>query len=170
MISQEAQKISKHRSQTFVKTLQIHFPFFLNSNDSKECSLDLRIQPVKKKEKMATRRNTISLAQFRFVSRLQLLFYRGNKSANYSRPRDSLLPSCPPAIKLALFHRRLLLLVFVFHARNFAKFKRIRDFSSRRRWNRIEGEGEELFRSWEILFPGYCFVEEFERILKMGSS
>lgn len=117
---------------------------------------------------MATRRNTISLAQFRFVSRLRLLFYRGNKSANYSRPRDSLLPSCPPAIKLALFHRRLLLLVFVFHARNFAKFKRIRDFSSRRRWNRIEGGGEELFRSWEILFPGILFRRRIRRNFKNG--
>lgn len=111
----------------------------------------------------------------------RLLFYRGNKSANYSRPRDSLLPSCPPAIKR--FIPRLLLLRFfsffcVFHARNFAKFERIRDFSSRARWNRIEkggGRGGRRIISFvgNSVPPGIVSSKnsyEFRRNFKNGSS
>lgn len=166
MIATSAKK--SPNTELFVKTsysLQIHIPFSLYSIFG---------------EKKTKYNFSFAIPLCIPPTAPRLLFYRGNKSANYSRPRDSLLPSCPPAIKR--FIPRLLLLRFfsffcVFHARNFAKFERIRDFSSRARWNRIEkgggrGGGGELFRSWEILSPRVLFRRRirmnFGGILRMA--
>lgn len=141
MIATSAKK--SPNTELFVKTsysLQIHIPFSLYSIFG---------------EKKTKYNFSFAIPLCIPPTAPRLLFYRGNKSANYSRPRDSLLPSCPPAIK----RRPVSSPVFFFFCVPREEFREIRANSRfleprkvKSNWKRRgEGGGGELFRSWEIL-------------------
>lgn len=142
MIATSAKK--SPNTELFVKTsysLQIHIPFSLYSIFG---------------EKKTKYNFSFAIPLCIPPTAPRLLFYRGNKSANYSRPRDSLLPSCPPAIKRRPVSSLLRFFFFVCSTRGISRNSS--EFAiSRAAQGEIElkkeggGGGGELFRSWEIL-------------------
>lgn len=150
MIATSAKK--SPNTELFVKTsysLQIHIPFSLYSIFG---------------EKKTKYNFSFAIPLCIPPTAPRLLFYRGNKSANYSRPRDSLLPSCPPAIK----RRPVSSPVFFFCVPR-EEFREIRANSRfleprkvKSNWKRRrEGGKENYFVRGKFCPPGYCFVEEF---------
>lgn len=151
MIATSAKK--SPNTELFVKTsysLQIHIPFSLYSIFG---------------EKKTKYNFSFAIPLCIPPTAPRLLFYRGNKSANYSRPRDSLLPSCPPAIK----RRPVSSPVFFFFCVPREEFREIRANSRfleprkvKSNWKRRgEGGEENYFVRGKFCPPGYCFVEEF---------